>query len=75
MRARKAPHRAVFQGGAATINLHYSNGNDLHEIAIRNNRFWRGTGYYILNGKSVTATITGNVFDDTGLPVTIKQGT
>jgi hypothetical protein len=63
-----------FQGGAASINLAYSNGNDLSGVTIRDNRFLPGRGYYILRGAGVNAAITGNVFDATGLPVTIAAG-
>ena len=59
------------QGGAAVINLAYKNGNDLHEITIRNNRFLRSKGYYIYKNPEIKTAISGNVFDDTNQPVTI----
>jgi len=60
-----------FQGGAATINLHYSNGNTLGELTIRDNRFLHDPGYYILRDAAITAKLSNNVFDDTGAPVPI----
>jgi hypothetical protein len=63
-----------FQGGAASINLYKSNDNDLSGVTIRNNRFLRGPGYYILKGAGVNAPLSNNVFDDTGLPVPIANG-
>ncbi len=63
-----------FRGGAASVNLFYRNGNDLSGVTIRGNRFLRDRGYYILKGAGVKARIEGNVFDDTGAPVTIHNG-
>lgn len=60
-----------FQGGAASINLALSNGNDLRGVTIRDNRFLRGPGFYILRGAGTAPVLANNVFDDTGQPVPI----
>lgn len=61
------------QGGAATINLAKSNNNDLSTVTIRNNRFLRSTGYYILKGAGTHPNLSNNVLDDTGAPVTVTS--
>lgn len=61
------------QGGAATINLAYARNNDLSGVTIRDNRFLRGSGYYILQGAGTAPVLSNNVFDDTGLPVTVTN--
>ena len=62
-----------FQGGAATINMAYSNGNDLRTVTIRDNRFLRGPGYYILKNGAIQPSLSNNVFDDTNQPVPVVQ--
>lgn len=65
-----------FQGGAASINIGYKNGNPLTDnIVIQNNRFIRrispGGGFYIYQNSAATPTLINNVFDDDGTPATV----
>jgi hypothetical protein len=59
-------------GGAARLNLS-TNGTDLlGGLTVRDNRFMRsGYGYYIYAQTGNAATITNNVYDDTGTAVPI----
>lgn len=61
-------------GGSATINLAPNGADDLSGVSITNNRIIRHTysGYVILNAAGSNATISGNVYDDTGLAVPIN---
>ena len=69
-------------GGDAVINLNGSlNGDTLANVTVRDNRIIRQSafpasdgfnGYAIHRSTGCTATITGNVWDDTGLPVPIS---
>ena len=69
-------------GGDAVVNLNGSlNGDTLANVIVRDNRIIRQSqfpqsdgynGYAIHRSSGCTATITGNVWDDTGLPVTIS---
>lgn len=73
-------------GGASGINFSYDRGNPLGGVQVINNRFIRSTWdaeniavtgrshIYMIRDTAITATITGNVFDDTGLPVPITKG-
>ena len=68
-------------GGDAVVNLNGSlNGDTLANVTVRNNRLIRQStfpesdgydGYAIHRSTACTATITGNVWDDTGTPVPI----
>jgi len=59
-------------GGAARLNLS-TNGTDLLAgLTVQNNRFMRsGYGFYIYAQTGNAATISGNVYDDTGTAVPI----
>lgn len=65
-------------GGTATLNLGPNGSDTLSGVTVQNNRFKRplpGVGTFaILNGAGSAATITGNVWDDTGTAVTITNG-
>lgn len=68
-----------FAGGDAVVNLNGNLGGDtLGSVTVRNNRFIRQStfgasdGFAIYRSTTCTATVTGNVWDDTGLPVTIS---
>jgi hypothetical protein len=68
-----------FEGGAACINVAPDLGNFFESVTISYNRFIRAQpgvhgGYYIVRPTTTQAAIVGNVFDDTGLPVTIRNG-
>lgn len=71
--------RNWFEGGACSLNLTVGNGNDFASAVVTNNRFLRAQpgvhgGYYILRPDTWAGTLTGNVFDDNGQPVTITRG-
>lgn len=67
-------NRNYFEGGESMINISPANGNDGAGWAVTNNRFVRrpsgytGPANYILRN-GTAGPVTGNVFDDTGLPV------
>ncbi len=62
-------------GGTATINLATKNYPKL-SVVITGNRFGRSlpTTYQILAYGADTTKISGNVWDDTGLPITVSGG-
>lgn len=62
-------------GGTATVNLGPSGSDTLAGVTIQNNRFKRqaaGIGNYAILDNASAATITGNVWDDTGTAVPIS---
>jgi hypothetical protein len=73
--------RNWFEGGAATINITWGNGNHFESVTISNNKFPRstwGTQYYILRSRDDAGVGVGNfsnnTFEDNGAPVTISNG-
>lgn len=68
-----------FEGGAASMNLSPDLGNFFESVVVQYNRFIRAQpgvhgGYYIIRASTFAGTLTGNVFDDNNLPVTITNG-
>lgn len=68
-----------FEGGAASLNVAPDLGNFFESVTISYNRFIRAQpgvhgGYYIIRPTTTQAAIVGNVFDDDGTPVTIRNG-
>jgi hypothetical protein len=65
-------------GGAASINLSYDRNNPLATLTIINNKFTRstwGSHLYIIKDTAITATLSGNVFEDApGTLVPISKG-
>jgi hypothetical protein len=67
----------LLSGGASGANLSYDRENTLPGLTLVGNRFKRstwGTQIYIIKDTAITATISGNVYEDTGLPVPISKG-
>ena len=70
-----------FQGGAASVNLRASGDPDLLAgVIVRNNKFFRpqnsgSHGYQIFKQTTCAATLSNNVWEDTGLPVTVATYT
>lgn len=59
-------------GGAARLNLSINGTDLLAGLTVQDNRFIRSTyGYYIYAQTGNAATITNNVYDDTGMAVPI----
>jgi hypothetical protein len=68
-----------FEGGAASLNIAVARSNFYAGSTFQDNRFCRKQpdvwgGYYIMRTSTTQAVIRRNVFDDTGLPVTITNG-
>lgn len=63
------------QGGAAGINLLGASASDpMTGVIVTNNRFIQPqTGYYIVKNALFGGTVSGNVFDSTGNPVTVSS--
>lgn len=62
-------------GGTATVNLGPSGADTLSGVIVRNNTFRRpkaGVGTYAILDNASAATITGNVWEDTGTAVPIS---
>ena len=65
------------EGGAAMINIAYSNGNNLAGVQIIDNVFARSSDpnqIYITKPDQAVPVLSGNVFEDNGAPVPIKRG-
>jgi hypothetical protein len=63
-------------GGNARLNMSTVSGDTLTGVTVRDNRFIRSTwagggGYYIYAAANYQATLSNNVYDDTGMPVPI----
>lgn len=63
-----------FQGSGAQVNLAATATGRLGAVTVRDNRFRRPSlGFFIYRNANSLATLSNNVYDDTGAPVPIVQ--